>query len=76
MKFDETNKLKTSIIEALKNFIDEEFSGNQSKAAEFLGESRFNLKKYLVGDRRGLDKLIDLLKKTKKYEFTFKIKKY
>ena len=75
MKLEKQNKLRATIIKTLKAFVDEEFSGNQSKASISLGESRKTLNKYFTGDRAGLDKLIDLLEKTKKYEFTFKIKK-
>ena len=69
-------KLKKSLLKALENFIDEQFNGNASKAAEYLGEDRKNFHKYLNGTRSlSLEKGLDLLEKTKKFEFTFKIKR-
>ena len=75
MNQDKIKKIRISIIERLNDFIDDEFNGNKSKAAEYLGESRMILNSYLNGHREGLIKLIELLDKTKKYEFTFKIKR-
>ena len=75
MKQNEANRLRLDILKALNVFIENEFAGNQSKAAEFLGENRQNFYKYLSGERSGIDKLLDLLIKTQKYQFTYKIKK-
>ena len=75
MDLNKTNKIRSSVLDALKTFIENEFSGNKAAASKFLGEDPKNFHKYLSGERAGLDKLIDLLEKTKKYEFSFKIKK-
>ena len=59
----------------MHDFIEKQFSGNKAKAAEFLGETKMTLNKYLKGHRAGIEKLVDLLEKTKKYEVILKVKK-
>ena len=68
-------KLRHDALTAVKDFIANEFNGNQSRAAQFLGVSRGDLALYLNGHRKGLDKLVNLLEKTKIYEFSYKIQK-
>ena len=68
-------KLKNSILKVLKDFIKEEFNNDIAKAANYFGEDRQNIYKYLNGKRRpGLDKLMGLLDKMKKYEFIYEIR--
>ena len=68
-------KLRNSALKAVKDFIASDFNGNKSKAADFFGITRMDLARYLNGERQGLDKLFNLLEKTKIYEFSYKIQK-
>ncbi|MCY4524325.1 MAG: hypothetical protein OXB84_06270 [Halobacteriovoraceae bacterium] len=67
-------KIRKEIINTLKNYVEEEHNGNFAKAAEKLEENKTYFFEILnSGKNCSLDKLIRILKKTKKYNVILKI---
>ena len=71
-----SENIRKDIIETLKSYVEEEHNGNFAKAAEKLGENRIYFFEVLnSGKNCSLDKLIKILRKTKKFNVIFKVEK-